>query len=148
MTSPRTDLPARTFHPPNGGGSAVKFEASISKRSALGLQLGGMPRTVPKGETVFKEGDRADLFYIVASGVVRTYTVLSDGRRIIDDFHFTDEILGLNPGAQHRFYAASACDSVVAGFRRSDLDKIMGCDKELGRRVHSSLLVRLGRGWG
>ena len=100
---------------------------------------------VPKGETVFKEGDKADLFYIVASGVVRTYTVSNDGRRIIDNFHFADDILGLNAGAQHRFYAASVCDSVVAGIRRSDLDKVIGCDKELGRRVQSSLLVSLGR---
>jgi CRP/FNR family nitrogen fixation transcriptional regulator len=104
-----------------------------------------MPRRVPKGEKVFKEGDKADFFYIVASGVVRTYTVLSDGRRIIDDFHFADDILGLDPGAQHRFSAASVCDSVVSSFRRSDLDRVLECDKELGRRVQSSLLVSLGR---
>jgi CRP-like cAMP-binding protein len=79
------------------------FQASITKRPALGLQLGGVTRTVPKGETVFKEGDKADLFYIVASGVVRTYTVLNDGRRIIDNFHFADDILALNPGTRHHF---------------------------------------------
>jgi CRP/FNR family transcriptional regulator, nitrogen fixation regulation protein len=121
------------------------FQASITERPALGLQLGGVPRTVPKGETVFKEGDKADFFYIVASGVVRTYTDLNDGRRIIDNYHFADDILGLNPGAQHRFYAASVCDSVVASFRRSDLDRVLECDKELCRRVRSSLLVSLGR---
>jgi CRP/FNR family nitrogen fixation transcriptional regulator len=131
------------------------FNASNSKRSpscdvsssqqAVGLRLGGVPRRVPKGEKVFKEGDKANFFYVVASGVVRTYTVLSDGRRIIDDFHFADDILGLDSDAQHRFSADSVCDAVVTRFRRSDLNRILDCDNELCRQVQSSLLVSLGR---
>ena len=131
------------------------FDASISKRptshdappsqQAGGSRLGSPPRTVLKGEKVFKEGEKADFLYKVASGVVRTYTVLNDGRRVIDDFHFADDILGVDPGAQHRFSATSVCDAVVTSFRRSDLDRILDSDKELSRQVQSSLVVSLGR---
>src|SRR5271154_2163153 len=38
-------------------------------------------------QKIFSEGDAADHFYLVVSGVVRTYTFLPDGRRIIDGFH-------------------------------------------------------------
>jgi CRP/FNR family nitrogen fixation transcriptional regulator len=100
---------------------------------------------VPKGDKVFNEGEKADFFYKVVSGVVRTYTVLNDGRRIIDDFHFVDDILGLGPDVHHRFSAASVCDAVVTPFRRSDLRRILDCDKELGRQVQSALVVSLGR---
>jgi len=131
------------------------FEACISKRptshgappsqQAGGSRLGRPRRAVPKGENVFKEGDNADVYYKVASGVVRTYTVLNDGRRIIDAFHFADDILGLDPGTQHRFSATSVCDVVVTSFVRSDLDRILDSDKELSRQVQSSLVVSLGR---
>src|SRR5438093_10961110 len=41
--------------------------------------------------------------------------------------------------------ATSVCDEVVTSFRRSDLDGILACDKDLGRQVQSSLVVSLGR---
>jgi CRP/FNR family nitrogen fixation transcriptional regulator len=67
--------------------------------------------------------------------------VLNDGRRIIDDFHFAGDILGLASGEQHRFSATSVCDTVVALFRRSDLDRM----QDPSRQVRSSLVVSLRR---
>ena len=138
------------------------FEVSSSKRKAAeatrlragelsrreriaGVRSLGTARTVPKGELVFKEGEKAEFFYKVVSGVVRTYTILDDGRRIIDDFHFAGDILGVDPGLAYRFSAMSVCDSALMTYRRSDLDEIVDSDSELRRDIVSSLVVSAGR---
>ena len=52
------------------------------------------------------------------SGTVRTYKLLSDGRRQIDEFHLSGDIFGLEPGEEHRFSAEAVDEAIVAVFRR------------------------------
>ena len=55
----------------------------------------GPQRVLAKGEELFAEGDDAEYFYKVVSGAIRTYKLLSDGRRQIDAFHLEGDIFGL-----------------------------------------------------
>jgi CRP/FNR family nitrogen fixation transcriptional regulator len=110
-------------------------------RLPFGQRLPGSLRKVRKGGNVFEEGEKAEFYYRVVSGVVRTYMVLKDGRRIIDDFHFAGDILGFAPEADHRLSAATICDTVVVVLRRSDSEGT----QDSRRQAHSSLVVALGR---
>jgi CRP/FNR family nitrogen fixation transcriptional regulator len=48
-----------------------------------------------KGVEVYGEKEPADYVYQVVSGAVRSYKLLSDGRRQIGAFHLTSDIFGL-----------------------------------------------------
>src|ERR1700753_4179713 len=86
---------------------------------ALGLAGTALPRVATsefnykKGVEVYGEKEPADYVYQVISGAVRSYKLLSDGRRQIGAFHLTDDIFGLETGGAHRFTAEAIVDTTV-----------------------------------
>ena len=91
-------------------------------------------RAFARDEEIFGEGDRADLFYKVVTGSVRTYRLLNDGRRQIDAFHLAGDAFGLEPGDRHPCSAAAISEATVEVRRRSELRTAAGdagCSAEL-----------------
>ena len=105
----------------------------------------GTLRKVAQHQRIFAEGEAADHFYQVVSGVVRTYTVLPDGRRIIDGFHLAGDIFGLESHTQFRHSANGIDDVTVLSFHRCDLDTLSASNSELGKALRSSLIASLAR---
>ena len=105
----------------------------------------GTLRKLARHQRIFAEGEAADYFYQVVSGVVRTYTVLPDGRRIIDGFHLAGDIFGLESATHYRHSANGIDDVTVLSFRRCDLDMLTGSHSELGKKLRSSLIATLAR---
>lgn len=105
----------------------------------------GVLRSFSKGEELFAEGDQAESFYEVKSGTVRTYKLLSDGRRLIDAFHFAGDIFGIEAGTEHRFSAEAIADVTVVAFRRSRLAAMAEADPAFGDRVMQATLRSLER---
>ncbi len=50
--------------------------------------------------------------------MVRTYKLLSDGRRQIDAFHLPGDIFGLEAGTEHRFNAEAVTEARLDVHRR------------------------------
>lgn len=98
-----------------------------------------------KGEELFAEGEPAEYFYKMVSGTVRTYKLLSDGRRQIDAFHLRNDIFGIEACPEHRFSAESVGDATVMAFRRSNLDRLAREHAAFGEQVLSSMLRNLQR---
>src|SRR5262245_22596170 len=65
------------------------------------------------------EDEPAEYFYQVVSGAVRTYKLLSDGRRQIGAFHLPGDVFGLEAGQNHRFSAEAIATSVIRVAKRS-----------------------------
>src|SRR5438046_7953084 len=63
-----------------------------------------------KGSEIFGEKEPADYVYQVTSGAVRSYKLLSDGRRQIGAFHLVGDTFGLEIGADHRLTLGSGTD--------------------------------------
>lgn len=105
----------------------------------------GVARILGKGEELFAEGDAADFFYKVVSGTVRTYKLLSDGRRQIDAFHLAGDIFGLETGDEHRFSADAVDAAKVVAFRRRRFETLAHDDPALGDQVMSSMMRSLER---
>jgi CRP/FNR family nitrogen fixation transcriptional regulator len=105
----------------------------------------GVPLRLAKGEELFAEGEAADYFYKVVTGTVRTYKLLSDGRRQIDAFHLTGDIFGIEAGAEHRFSAEAVGDASIVAYRRSSLDRLTRDYPAFGEQVMSSMMHRLER---
>ena len=57
--------------------------------------------TYKKGSELYREKEPAEYVYQVKSGAVRSYKLLSDGRRQIGAFHLVGDIFGLENGSQH-----------------------------------------------
>lgn len=121
---------------------AVRLPAAATARRE---PLAGLLRSFSKDEELFAEGDEAELFYEVRSGTVRTYKLLSDGRRLIDAFHFAGDIFGIEVGAEHRFSAEAVDDVSVVAYRRSRLAMASDMDPQFGDRVMAATLRSLER---
>ncbi|WP_419952129.1 helix-turn-helix domain-containing protein [Methylobacterium sp.] len=93
---------------------------------------------------VFSEGDRTAFFYKVVSGSVRTYKLLSDGRRQIDAFHLPGDIFGVEAGDEHRFSAEAVSDTKLIVHRREG-GALAGSDGSLAREVVAAMMRSLER---
>jgi CRP/FNR family transcriptional regulator, nitrogen fixation regulation protein len=102
-------------------------------------------RLLGKGEELFAEGDDSEYFYKVVSGAIRSYKLLSDGRRQIDAFHLAGDIFGLEAGSAHRFSAEAVGDAAVIAYRRSRLAMLIGEDRAFREQVMSATLRSLER---
>jgi CRP/FNR family nitrogen fixation transcriptional regulator len=71
-----------------------------------------------RNEEIFGEGDPAEFVYRVASGTVRLYRLLSDGRRQISGFCFVGDTFGLTAGEDHWQSAEAVTDCEIVATPR------------------------------
>jgi len=76
------------------------------------------------GAEVFGEAEPAEYIYQVIDGAVRSYKLLSDGRRQIGAFHLVGDVFGLENGGVHRFTAEAIVDTTVRLAKRVSLAKV------------------------
>lgn len=119
------------------------FEAAPALRSRQDGTAAGMRRRFEAGEEIYAEGDRVVHFYKVVSGAVRTYRLLSDGRRQIDGFHLPGDIFGLEAGAERRTGADALTGTTLAAFRRGDREALTGGAGALAQEVVAAMLRAL-----
>ena len=116
--------------------AASRIPAAVALRGAANMvappATASVRRSFAKGEELFGEGDRADFFYKVVSGTVRTAKLLSDGRRQIDAFHLQGDVFGLESGEDHRFTAEAVEDVVVEAYKRSQFARLLHDDPAFG----------------
>jgi CRP/FNR family nitrogen fixation transcriptional regulator len=103
----------------------------------LGDSLAGLGARIPyeRNSEIFGEDEPADYVYVVLSGAVRTYNILTDGRRHIEAFHLAGDMFGLETGADHRMAAEAVVKSNVLVVKRSALFSQLGRDPELGAEL-------------
>ena len=66
-----------------------------------------------RGSEIFGEAEPADYVYQIREGAVRTYKLLSDGRRQIGAFRLRGDIFGVENGDVHRSTAEAIVDTTV-----------------------------------
>lgn len=90
---------------------------------------------VAEGREVFAEGDEADLFYKVISGVVRVCKFLNDGRRQIEAFHVAGDVFGLELSGEHIHSAEAVSDCKLIAYRRRNVENLAESDRSVGRQL-------------
>jgi CRP/FNR family transcriptional regulator, nitrogen fixation regulation protein len=88
-----------------------------------------------KDEEIYGEDEPAEYVYQVISGAVRSYKLLSDGRRQIGAFHLPGDVFGLESGAAHRLAAEAIIDTTVRLVKRRGLEKAADSDVNVARRL-------------
>lgn len=109
--------------------------ASASRQCALG-ELGELSRArinlsefkYRRGAEIYGEAEPADYIYQVANGAVRSYKLLSDGRRQIGAFHLGGDIFGLENGPAHRFTTEAIIETTVRLMKRCSLEHVAEAD--------------------
>jgi len=134
----RTDTVRRLVPPVrNTAPAAVRALDSTNERDPLAqaMQLMGAIMSYPRNTEIFGENEAADYVYKVASGSVRTYKILSDGRRQIGGFYLPGDVFGLQFGDEHTFSAEAVTDAKVLVVKRSALTALAGRDAAIGREL-------------
>jgi CRP/FNR family nitrogen fixation transcriptional regulator len=91
--------------------------------------------TYKKGNEIYGEKEPAEYIYQVKSGAVRSYKLLSDGRRQIGAFHLAGDIFGLENGSSHRFTAEAVVDTTVRLIKRKSLESVAESDVVVAKNL-------------
>ena len=107
--------------------------ASYSPKNPIELMGAAMPFS--SGEEIYGEKERADYFYKVLDGCVRTYKMLNDGRRQIGAFYLPGDTFGLEAGDEHTSSAEAIGDCKVLVIKRSPVIALAGRNNEVARHL-------------
>ncbi|ABE62754.1 transcriptional regulator, Crp/Fnr family [Nitrobacter hamburgensis X14] len=88
-----------------------------------------------KDEEIYGEGEPSEYLYQIISGAVRTYKLLSDGRRQISAFHLPGDVFGLDPGSEHRLTAEAITNTTVRLVPRRNLEKAAASNVQVTRNL-------------
>jgi CRP/FNR family transcriptional regulator, nitrogen fixation regulation protein len=90
-----------------------------------------------KGVEIYGETEPAEYVYQVSAGAVRSYKLLSDGRRQIGAFHLAGDVFGLENSDVHRFTAEAIVDTTLRLVRRRSLEMVAESDLMVARNLLS-----------
>ena len=88
-----------------------------------------------KDEEIYGEDEPAEYVYQVICGSVRSYKLLSDGRRQIGAFYLPGDVFGLESGPTHRLTAEAVADTTVRLVKRRNLEQAAGITIQVARSL-------------
>jgi CRP/FNR family transcriptional regulator, nitrogen fixation regulation protein len=101
------------------------------------MHMMGVVMSYPRNSEIFGDNEAADYLYKVVSGTVRTYKILSDGRRQIGGFYLPGDIFGLEFADEHTMSAEAITDAKVLVVKRSALTAVAGRDAAVAQQLFS-----------
>ena len=107
----------------------------VTHTLASSIELMGAPMSFTRNIEIYGEDEPADYLYKVVSGTVRTYKVLTDGRRQIGAFYLPGDIFGLESGDDHTFSAEAVTDAKVLVIKRSALVALAARDNDVAHQL-------------
>ncbi|TMJ02066.1 MAG: cyclic nucleotide-binding domain-containing protein [Alphaproteobacteria bacterium] len=105
----------------------------------------GAPMPFARNMEIYGENEPADYFYKVLSGTVRTYKVLSDGRRQIGAFYLPGDVFGIENGPEHAFSAEAISNAKVLLIKRSAVTALASRDNTAAHQLLGLTARELGR---
>ena len=107
--------------------------------------LWGAVLSYKRNTEIFGEDEPADYVYKVIRGSVRTYKILSDGRRQICGFYLPGDFFGLQFIEEHIFSAEAITDAKILVVKRSMLTALADRDAAVGRELFALTTRELRR---
>jgi CRP/FNR family nitrogen fixation transcriptional regulator len=136
QTAIRSDASRRSV-PPSPGARRVARKAMDCAREPLeqSMRLMGAAMSYSRNTEIFGDNEPADYLYKVVSGAVRTYKIMSDGRRQIGGFYLPGDIFGLEFTDDHTLSAEAITDTKLLVVKRSALNNVAGHDASIARQL-------------
>jgi CRP/FNR family nitrogen fixation transcriptional regulator len=122
QTQTITPPAAQAFNVPHSlAASSDQFSVIVTCSGVIATEF-----SYKKDEEIYGEDEPSDYVYQVISGSVRSYKLLSDGRRQIGAFYLPGDIFGLESGPVHRLTAEAVSDTTVRLVKRRSLEQAAG----------------------
>jgi len=134
LTRPGTQTAIRT-EPNRALHHSALDGATAHNALAQAMQFMGAAMSFPRNTEIFGENEPADYVYRVLSGSVRTYKILSDGRRQIGGFYLPGDIFGVEFTDDHAFSAEAITDTKIVVVKRSALIALAGRDATIAHEL-------------
>jgi CRP/FNR family transcriptional regulator, nitrogen fixation regulation protein len=99
------------------------------------IEMMGAAMSFSRNSEIYGENEPADYLYKVISGSVRTYKILSDGRRQIGAFYLPGDFFGLEMGEEHSFSAEAISDCRILVIKRSAVTALAARDNDVAREL-------------
>jgi len=96
-----------------------------------------------KDEEIYGEEEQADYVYQVVRGAVRSYKLLSDGRRQVGAFHLAGDVFGIESGTVHRLSAEAIIDTTVRLIKRSSLEAVAATNAKVAHQLWTMTVADL-----
>lgn len=141
QTANHTSLPLNRFARPMGAAHAVGKRKPLAQT----IHLVGVVMSYRRNAEIFGENEAADYVYKVVSGSVRTYKILSDGRRQIGGFYLPGDIFGFEFADEHSCSAEAITDAKVLVFKRKALATLADRDAAVARELFALTARELRR---
>lgn len=98
------------------------------------------------GDTVYRQYESADHWYLIASGAARKCAQISDGRRQIMDFLLPGDLFGFEAAARRESSVECvAANTTVVRYQRQRMESLLEADQQLGRRLREIAFASIDR---
>jgi len=136
QTAVRTDT-MRAIPPSRVAAQACGVFGGATEAQSLSqtMLLMGAMMSYPRNTEIFGEDEPADYVYRVISGSVRTYKIMSDGRRQIDAFYLLGDIFGMQFDDEYPLSAEAMNDAKVLVVKRSSFNALAGRDMSIAQEI-------------
>ncbi len=121
-----------------------RFAGLSINDDALGQSLNlSTIMTYQSNSEIFGEKEPADYVYKVVSGSVRTYKILSDGRRLIGGFYLPGDVFGFEFTKAHSLSAEAISCTKLLAVKRSALNARAGRDISVAQQLSALIALEL-----
>ena len=107
-------------------------------------------KVVPAHHAIFRDGDRADHYYNITSGIVKLVKTLADGRQHIVGLVYASDFVGQSLKRRHTYAAESATDVDLCVYPKDPFEQFLKTHPELERQIFHATIreLELCRDWG
>ncbi len=100
-------------------------------------------KTVPAHQAVFRDGDLADHYYNITSGIVKLVKTLADGHQHIVGLLYPTDFMGQSLNKHHTYAAESATDVELCAYPRAPFELFLKSHPELERQIFQATIREL-----
>lgn len=99
------------------------------------IEMMGTTMVFARNTEIYGEDETAEFIYKIVSGTVRTYKVLSDGRRQIGSFYLPGDLFGLEARENHTFSAEAISNTKVLVVKRSTVTALASRNTDIAQQL-------------
>jgi CRP/FNR family transcriptional regulator len=117
--------------------------AALSNEARADFLRISRQKIVPAHHTVFRDGDIADHYYNITSGIVKLVKTLADGHQHIVGLLYPSDFMGQSLSKHHTYAAESATDVELCAYPRAPFEKFLNSHPELERQIFHTTIREL-----
>ena len=119
------------------------FAQLWTTRRARSSQQISRRRVLPPHNVIFRDGDEADHYFSITSGIVKLVKTLADGHQHIIGLIHQPGFMGQTLNRRHTYAAESATEVELCAYPRAAFDAFMKAHPELEHRIFEMTIREL-----